>query len=196
MKKFTPFLLMLFSAVFLFSCEDCDSVSIHEPVDQELDWLVYAQNDSALFELYTTADDEEPDTILYRRTGIYADNVPGDGYSIEDDCIEQLNTQVTNIVEDKARSQPFLATYILTKPDSLTIKIGVGNKETWTLDQSTATTQETIGELTFNNVYTLTGKSTDADQVKTVLFNKEFGFLKITFNNGKYLSLFDYKRQD
>jgi hypothetical protein len=177
------FLLLLFASATLAACDDCGDISITDPTPEDMQWLVYGTTrDTALF------SNEDGDTLTYLRTGIYPQNVPGDGYSISDDCIEQRNTQVTNIIEDKDRKMPYLGTFILKKPDSLIVRVGVGNKNAWEIKGTDETQQVTVGEKTYSDAYVLKADST-ADGPKEVYFNKQDGFLKVEFYGGKKLEL-------
>lgn len=176
------FLLLVFASAFLAACEKCNNINITEPTQSEIAWLVYNSNDTLYFRT------EAGDTVMYRRTGIYAQNVPGEGYSVEDECIEELNTRVTNILEEEQRQQPFLATSVFSKPDSLLIKIGVGNNSSWMVDTTSAMQEVTVLGNTYD-AFVFEGTNTTATAPKTVYFNKIDGFLKIEFNDGKKLEL-------
>lgn len=176
------FFLLMFASATLAACDNCGDISITDPTPEDMQWLVYGNGDTALFR------NELGDTVMYLRTGIYPQNVPGDGYSISDDCIEQRNTQITNIIEDKDRRMPYLGTFILKKPDSLFVRIGVGNKNAWDLKTATDELQEvTVGETPYN-AYVFKADST-AGGPKEVFFNKQDGFLKVEFYGGKKLEL-------
>ncbi|MCX2741093.1 hypothetical protein [Pontibacter anaerobius] len=185
------FFLLMFASATLAACDNCGDISITEPSTEDSQWLVYGTGDTALFR------NEAGATITYLRTGIYAQNVPGDGYSISDDCIDKRNTQVTNIIEDKERKMPYLGTYILKKPDSLIVKIGVGNKNAWDIKDTDQTQTVTVGEgesqITYNNAYVFEADSTAADSPKEVYFSKDKGFLKVELYNGKKLELVELK---
>ncbi|PTX21313.1 hypothetical protein C8N40_102289 [Pontibacter mucosus] len=182
----TSFLLLLFASATLSSCESCGEISITEPTVEDTKWLVYGQNDTALFKI-------DNDTIMYLRTGTYVQNVPGAGYSINDECIDKRDTQLTNIIEDKERKLPYMGTYILKKPDSLIVKIGVGSKVAWEIKNTDVTKEEVIHGKPYSNVYEYTATPTaDTDPTK-VLFSKEYGFLRVELKNGKTLELIELK---
>ncbi|GHA79077.1 hypothetical protein GCM10007389_36490 [Pontibacter akesuensis] len=181
-------------------CEKCANVSFSEPTLAETEWLVYGNLQKAvadqqrdLKDTILFLDEETKDTIRYFRTGIYAQSLPGDGYSIEDQCIEQLNTQMTNIIEDESKRNPLLATSILSKPDSLLIRIGVDKTGSWAIDPNGVTLpQMLINGKEYYDVYELTGTGTKPTDVKKLYFNKEYGFLEVHFvNDKKKLSLLE-----
>lgn len=175
----------MFASATLAACDDCGDITVTEPTIEDTEWLVYGSGDTALFR------NGNGDTITYLRTGIYAQSVPGDGFSISDDCIEERNTQVTNIIEEKNRSLPYLGTFILKKPDSLVVKIGVGNKSAWEIRPTDETQEVTVGETTYPDAYVFEGSTTTAEEPKTVYFNKTKGFLYVELNNGTTLELID-----
>src|SRR5688500_4742138 len=99
-------LLLFLAASALTSCEKCGNVLITEPTPEDSEWLVYRQNDTTAFQTETN------DTVRYVRTGIYAQNVPGEGFTVEDECIDQIDVQVRAVMEDVADAQPYLGTRI------------------------------------------------------------------------------------
>lgn len=181
----TSFLLLLFAAATLSSCESCGDITITEPTVEDTKWLVYNQNDTALFKV-------DNDTIMYLRTGTYVQNVPGEGYSINDECIDKRDTQLTNIIEDKERKLPYMGTYILKKPDSLIVKIGVGSKVAWEI-KGTDVTQPVKVNGNDYDAYVFNATPTADNDPKLVYFNKEYGFLKVELKNGKTLELIELK---
>lgn len=171
----------------LASCDNCGEITITEPTPEDSQWLVYGAGDTVKFKNLSV----DGDTVTYFRTGIYVQSLPGDGYSVTDDCIEQRNTQLTNIIEDQQRQLPFMATYILKKPDSLIIKVGIGTNVAWEISPNDDPTEEvSVGDKKFN-AYVLEGSTTNANDPKTVYFNKEKGFLMVELNNGNRFELID-----
>lgn len=194
------FFLPVLASFFLMGCEKCANVSISEPTPIDNEWLVYGNAKEAVADQQRNLKDtiiflnEDNQTIRYFRTGIYAQSLPGDGYSIEDECIEQLNTQMTNIIEDESKRYPLLATSVLSKPDSLLVRIGVDKSGSWDIDPNGGTLSEKeINGTTYTNVYELTGTGTKDTDVKKIYFNKAFGFLEVEFVGNKKLSLLEIK---
>ncbi|ARS34441.1 hypothetical protein [Pontibacter actiniarum] len=187
----TSLFSLLFASAFLVGCEDCGSATITEPTVADTEWLVYSSGDTAVFK------DENADTVWYVRTGIYAQSTPGDGYNVSDECIEKLNTQIANIMEDTREAadqrQPYLGTLILSKPDSLLVRIGVGTQATWSIDTAAATQEKEVNGKTYTGVYVLEGEGTKDTDVKNVYFNKSDGFLYVEFNNGRKLELIEVR---
>ncbi|TPE44485.1 hypothetical protein [Pontibacter mangrovi] len=176
------FFLLILASATLAACDDCGNISITEPTPEDSQWLVYGTGDTALFK------DQAGNTITYLRTGIYAQNVPGDGFSVTDDCVSQRNTQVTNIIEDKDRKLPYMGTYILKKPDSLIVKIGVGDKAAWNITSSTPTEDYKLND-TLYTAYILERADTATEGPAKVYFTKEKGFVKVEFDNENSLEL-------
>ncbi|SFH02959.1 hypothetical protein [Pontibacter chinhatensis] len=185
----TSFLLLLFASATLSSCESCGDITITEPTVEDTKWLVYGQNDTALFKI---TDGGTVDTLTYLRTGTYVQNVPGAGYSINDECIDKRDTQLTNIIEDKERKLPYMGTYILKKPDSLIVKIGVGSKVAWEIKNTDVPQPVQVNGDDYN-AYVYTATPTADNDPKLVYFNKEYGFLRVELKNGKTLELIELK---
>lgn len=183
-------LVLLLAATALTSCEKCGNVVITEPTSEDSEWLVYKLKDTISFE--TEADD----TVRYARAGIYAQNVPGEGFSLEDECIDQIDVQVRTVIEDVANKQPYLGTRILSKPNDLVVEVAVGETVkdkaveigVWEIDENGASKDSLLvnGKM-YYNVFELNPIETKTNTVKQILYNKEFGFLRVAFLNGKQL---------
>ncbi|GAB3811058.1 hypothetical protein GCM10028895_00860 [Pontibacter rugosus] len=156
--------LLLFASGFLVACEQCTNVTYNEPTVAESEWLVYGGPKQVIADTKVNLKDtilfknERNDTIRYFRTGTYAQETPSEGYNVDDKCIEQLDTQVTNVIEDQARENPLLATSILRKSDALIVTIGVDRTGNWEIDTN-GQTQSGVKVLqrVYNDVYELTG---------------------------------------
>ena len=182
--------MLLLAATALTSCEKCANVTITEPTPEDSEWLVYKQNDTVSFQ--TEADD----VVRYTRTGIYAQNVPGEGFSLEDECIDQVDVQVRTVMEDITNAQPYLGTRILSKPNGLVVELAVGENVddkavelgVWEIDErSPAYDSLEVNDKMYYEVFEVNPESTAANSISQLLFNKEFGFLRVAFNSGKKL---------
>ena len=180
----SSFLLLLVATALLSSCEDCGNVIISEPTEADAAWLVYRQKDTIRFVT------ELNETVAYTRTGIFAQNIPGEGYSATDECIEKINVQVRTLIEDVNDVHPPLGTRILSKPDGLLVDIGVADQGFWEInEQDPAFDNLEVNGETYTNVYEAVTNSTEVGRVKRILYNKEFGILSVEFNGGKILKL-------
>ena len=183
-------LVLLLAATALTSCEKCANVTITEPTPEDSEWLVYQQKDTITFQ--TEADD----VVRYTRTGIYAQNVPVEGFSLEDECIDQVDVQVRTVMEAIANAQPYLGTRILSKPNDLVVELAVGENVddkamelgVWEIDEnSPAYDSLEVNDKMYYQVFEVNPEGTAANSVSQLLFNKEFGFLRVVFNSGKKL---------
>lgn len=175
---FNSFIVLLLAAAALTSCEQCANVTISNPTAADSEWLVYKANDTISFET------EAGDTIRYARTGIYAENVPGEGFSTDDECIDELNVRVRTVVEDVDEEQPALGTRILSKPDSLVVQLAVDGMGIWEIDQNNPGYDSlAVNGMMYYDVFELTPAVTTTNSVEQILFNKEFGFLHIQFDD-------------
>ena len=187
-------LTLLLGAALFTSCETCDTASITPVTDEDKSWLAYTQPLPA---------DGKPDTIRFIndtnaifkfvRTQLHSAQVPGDGYSYNDKCIDQIDTQASAVIQDVTRKMPGLATYILRKPNDLQVKILVENLGTYEIDEQNPTHPSiTIDGEVYQDVFEENVPGNDTDnkgKVKKILFNKEHGFIRVEFYGGKFLQL-------
>lgn len=178
------FFALLFATAVLTSCEKCGEVSVTKPTPEDAAWLVYKKEDSIRF--VTAAGSN----VAYTRSGIFANEFPGEGFTSTDECIEKVDIELRTVIEDAKDMQPTLSTRIFTKPGDLLVEIGVAGQGVWKLNeqQPTYETFEVNGKV-YNNVHEVLTNSTKAGDVNRILFNKEFGFLSLEFNGGNVLQL-------
>lgn len=187
-------LALLFGAAILTSCETCENASITPITDEDTSWLSYTK---------PVPSDGKPDTIRFSnetgaevkfiRTHLSSSNVPADGYSFDDKCIEKMDTQASAVVQDVTRKMPAMATYILKKPNDLQLKLLVDKLGTYDLDEQNPThASKEINGITYQNVFEITMNGNDTDdkgKLKKIYFNKAFGFIRVEFYGGKLLQL-------
>ncbi|MCJ8166684.1 hypothetical protein MKJ04_17695 [Pontibacter sp. E15-1] len=187
---FTSFLVLLLAAVALSSCEQCGNVTIAQPTVADSEWLVYKENDTLVFEAETGAE------VRYVRTGIYAQSIPGEGFSAEDACIDQVDILARTVLEDLGDIQPPLGTRILSRPNDLVVSLSVGEKagETtedtgiWEIDETSPTHDSlAVNGQMYYEVFELNLSNAGTNRVKQLLYNKAFGFLRVEFFNGPKL---------
>ncbi|MDX5419734.1 MAG: hypothetical protein LPK09_11005 [Hymenobacteraceae bacterium] len=172
-------------ATFLFtSCKDCDT-TVTQVEDEEAEWLVYDRNDSVTF------INEKAEEVLFVNTVLSAQQVPGEGFDISDECIERYDMQGISIIQNTQKSYPGLATYFLKRPDKFEVTLLVENKGEYTIDedQPTYPTVEVNNTLYTNVFEVINTDATKATNMKRLLFNKEFGFLSVEYYDGKKLEL-------
>lgn len=176
------FFVLLFATAVLTSCEKCGDVTITQPTPADAEWLVYRQSDSIRFV------NESGDNVVYTRSGIFAQSLPGEGFTATDECIESVNVQIRTVIEDVRSRQPSLSTRILSKPGDLQVEVGVADLGVWEIDEQQPTYESLeVNGRTYSNVHEVLTNSTQEGGVKRILFNKEFGFLRVEFNGGKIL---------
>ena len=187
---FKTLLVLTLAATALTSCEKCGNVNITEPTPEDSEWLVYKLKDTISFQT------EASDTVRYTRTGIYAQELPGEEFSVDDECIDELNVQVRTVIEDVENEQLYLSTRILSKPDELVVEVAVGETVNdkaveigvWEIDENGASKDSlSVNGKMYYNVFELNPTETKTNTVKQILYNKEFGFLRVAFFNGKQL---------
>lgn len=175
---------------FLSACDTCETSSVTIVSEADEEWLVYDSGDTIIFQ------NETGQTLTYIHSLRYSDNVPAEGYATTDDCIDKMDVQVSSIIQDIRNTRLGMGTYILRRPDSLTVKLAVEGSDTWTLaTQSPAYSTLNVNGADYNNVYEITPDSTKPAGVKRLLYSKEKGFISISFYDGRMLQLVDYKKR-
>ena len=187
-------LALLLGAVLFSSCEQCQTTSVTEVTEADASWLSYTK---------PVPTDGKPDTIRFAnkdnaqvkfvRTHFYSSNVPADGYSFDDKCIEKMDTQVSAIIQDVKRRMPALATYILKKPNDLQVKLMVDKLGTYDINEESPTyaTKE-INGFTYQDVFEKEMQGNDTDdkgKIKKIYYNKAYGFIRVEFFGGEFLQL-------
>jgi len=184
MKKALTLALSLFcTAALLSSCEQCGTPVITEPTAADSAWLVYAKEDSAIFE------DKAGNRIKYTATDSISQTVLGADVDPGSNCFDKLDTNSIVILKDKAKVFPALATFIYKTPTKLEVRLAVESSEekVLTIDSPTYASK-VINGVTYENVYEVTMQKLKDYSAKQVLFNKEYGFLYIELHNGKTLT--------
>ncbi len=178
----------------LTSCENCETPTTAQLTLEDTNWLAYVN---------PVPSDGKPDTIRFTnevnatikfvRTQLHSATVPGDGYSFEDKCIEQMDTQASSVIQDVARKMPGLAVSILRKPADLKVHLLVDGLGVYEIDEQNPTHPSlTVNNKVYANVFEVNVPGNDNDnkgKVKQILFNKTDGFIKVDFYGGKHLQL-------
>ncbi|NDK56562.1 hypothetical protein [Pontibacter fetidus] len=179
---------VLFGSLFLYSCETCDNPTITATTAEDNKWLVYDY-----INYYNPLFENEQDSLIksFKFQNFITQNVPGEGSSLTDDCIESLDTQVFAHIADTTKRYPALYTYILKRPDTLEVRVAIENRGDWAIDKENPTYETLeVNGFDYMDVYEINPDSVKANSVKQILFNKEYGFLKVDFYDGRQLRLF------
>ncbi|WP_018478556.1 hypothetical protein [Pontibacter roseus] len=182
-----PFKLagMFLLATLLFtSCKDCDT-TVTQVTEDDTKWLVYDRGDTVRFV------NENNETVRFTTSVLRADQVPGEGFNVTDNCIEQYDIQAVSIIEDTNKEYPRLATFFLKRPNTFDMALLVEEVGEYEINETqptypTATVNNNLYSEVFEVVRTDSSKTTN---LKRILFNKEFGFLSVEYYNGKKLQL-------
>lgn len=178
-------------ATLLFtSCKDCDTTTTQFD-EKDVEWLVYDRNDTIRFL------NETGDTVTYANTALIAEQVPGEGYNISDNCIGHFDVQAYSVMEDIARSNtntnasPGIATYFLKRENSLEVSVAVNGRGEYKLNPGQPTYPSVeVNDVLYTDVYeVINNDASKATNVKRILFTKERGFLSVEFYNDKKLEL-------
>jgi hypothetical protein len=172
-------------ATLLFtSCKDCDT-TVTQIDENDAAWLSYEHNDTVNFL------NELGDTVQYVNIAMRAEQIPGEGFNISDDCIEHYDVQAFAILEEQTKKNPSLMTYFIKRENSFLVSLAVEGRGDYklNLDEPTYPSLEVNG-MTYLNVYeVLQTNQADAGRIKRMLYNKTHGFLSIEFYGDKKLEL-------
>ena len=178
---------VLFGSLFLYSCETCDNPTITYTTAEDNKWLVYDFVDN-----YNPNFENENDSLIksFKFQGYIGQNVPGEGVSLTDDCVEKLDTQVFAHLQDTTQRYPSLYTYILKRPDTLEVRVAVENRGDWAIDKENPTYESLeVNGIQYFDVFEVNPDSLKTNSVKQILFNKQYGFLQVDFYDGRQLRL-------
>lgn len=169
----------------LGACNDCTtSVATFENGDSN--WTVYNARDTLLM-----VDDTDI-VRVFVNSRVNSDVVPGEGFDVTDACIEQYYTRRSSVMQHAAspRLFPALTVVALKSPETVFINLVVAQRADLPIpDINTPQhAQLTLEGVTYQNVFDINSDDSDSNDVKRILFNREFGFLHVEFTNGRTLT--------
>lgn len=180
----------ILAALLFTSCKDCDTTTTQFD-EKDVEWLVYDRGDTVRFL------NEVGDTVTYTNTALVAEQVPGEGYNVSDNCIGHFDVQAYSVMEDVARNNtgatksPGLATYFLKREKGLEVSVAVDERGEYKLNLAQPTYPSVeVNDVLYNEVYEVVNSdASKVTNVKRILFNKQSGFLSVEFYNDKKLEL-------
>ncbi|WP_244554627.1 hypothetical protein [Pontibacter indicus] len=182
--------VVMLATLLFTSCKDCDTTTTQFD-EKDVEWLVYDRGDTVRFL------NEAGDTVAYTNTALIAEQVPGEGYNVSDNCIGHFDVQAYSVMQDVARnssgtnSNPGIMTFFLKRENSLEVSLAVDQRGEYKLNlaQPAYPSVEVNGVL-YNDVYEVSrSDASKVTNVKRILFNKQHGFLSLEFHNDKKLEL-------
>ena len=180
-------LSLLFASTLFTACDKCGEATVTPITESDAEWLVYENQDTIR---YTSNTNE---TVKFILSNAFVENVPAEGYSISDDCIEKLDTQAGRIIQDVKQKWPGMATYILKKPGDLTVSLVLQGNKGINIDENNPTyATKNINGLNYQDVFEIkydSTSSTKTGELKHLYFNKENGFIEVKYFGGKSLQL-------
>jgi hypothetical protein len=175
----------ILAALLFSSCKKCDPTTSTEMNEDDVKWLVYDRGDTVFFQ------NESGDSVTYVNTILRAENVPGEGYNMSDECISHFDVQAYSVIQDTKQEYPAIMSFFLKTETKFDLILAVNNSGEQKVDvtQPTHATYE-INETTYNNVFEVV-KTDDAkgQNLKRLLFNQEHGFLSVELFDGRKLEL-------
>lgn len=185
MKHLLKLVAVFVFAAFLFtSCKECD-VTTTQIEEEDVEWLVYERPDTIHFLT------EAGDTVIYRNTLLRAEQIPGEGYNVSDNCIGQFDVQAVSVMEDVERVSPGIAVVFIKRENVFDLSLLVAERGEFKLNlaEPNYETYE-LNDVIYTDVYqVMSNNANDEKNVKRILFNKTHGFLSLEFHNDKKLVL-------
>lgn len=180
--------VVMLATLLFTSCKDCDTTTTQFD-EKDVEWLVYDRGDTIRFL------NEGGDTVTYTNAALIAEQVPGEGYNISDNCIGHFDVQAYSVMEDVVKNSttrsPGLATYFLKREKGLEVSVAVNERGEYELNLAQPTYPSVeVNDVLYADVYEVTNNdASKATNVKRILFNKQHGFLSLEFHNDKKLEL-------
>jgi hypothetical protein len=172
--------LLLFS-----SCNDC-TTSVAQFENGDSDWTVYEARDTLLMVDRTNI------VRVFVNTRVNSDPVPGDGFDVTDPCIEQYYTRRSSVMQHASspRLFPALTVVALKTPETVRINLVVAQRADLPIPDinSPQHAQYTLEGVTYQNVFDIINEESGPDGVSRILFNRDFGFLRVEFADGRILT--------
>jgi len=171
-SRFTLLLSFVAGALLLSSCDKCGTATYAEPTAQDLEWLVYEQNDSIKY----VNQDNVP--LIFTRVNAVTNQLPGQGFSASDDCIERYDVQYATTMQDLKNQHPTFGTVVSRLSDTLLVQVMLENRGIYTIDVDNPDfpVKEVNGK-EYTDVYEINADSTRTYSLKHLLFNKTHGVL-------------------
>lgn len=180
------YLSLLGALLWLSSCNTCET-SVAQFLNDDATWTVYNPNDT----LRMSDKFAGTDTVrVFVHTRLNADPIPGDGFGPADACIEQYYTRRTSVMQHNARRLPALTVMAIRTPDSLRVSLIVAQRAELLIPDlnNTLPDPQILEGVTYQNVYEVLNPESGENGVSRILFNREFGFLRVDYANGRSLT--------
>ncbi|WP_439882060.1 hypothetical protein ACSX1A_02640 [Pontibacter sp. MBLB2868] len=186
--SFKTILFLLFASSLLGSCtEKCGDPTITPITESDAEWLVYDTPDTIKY----TSNTKE--TVKFVLSNAFTEQIPGEGYSVTDDCIDKQDTQAGRIIQNVSQKWPGMATYVIKRPNNLIVSLVLQGNGSFEIDENNPTYPTLpINGLNYKDVFEIkkdTSSTTKVGDVKQILFNKENGYIKVVYFGGKSIQL-------
>jgi hypothetical protein len=173
----------------LSSCNDC-TTSVVQFEESDNEWLVYSQQE----ELHMVDErDLEQDTVfIFKNSTIKSEQVPGEGFGVADACIEQYDTRRASVMQEVSAKKrlPGLSVVALKRPNDLQVSLVVINRGEFPIPDLNTPQYASlpINGVTYQNVFKIVNPDSSSNGVSRILFNKEYGFLKVVYHQDSVLN--------
>ncbi|MCC9166814.1 hypothetical protein [Pontibacter harenae] len=171
-STFTLMLSFVVGALLFSSCDKCDEVKYSRATTDDLEWLVYGQDDSIKFV------NQDNVLLTFTRVNATENQLPGEGYSASDECIEKVDVQHLVTMQDLKNQHPTFGTAVTRSSDKLKVNVMLESRgmHEINVENPDFETLEVNGQ-NYSNVYEITADSTRTYSLKRLLFNKSHGVL-------------------
>lgn len=172
--------------LFLSSCNDC-STSVTTPFEpEETTWTVYTNGAKLLMA------DELDSVYTFTHTQLSSVPVPGEGFEVSDACIEQYDTRRVSVMQESSapkKKLPGLSVIALKRPNDLQVTLAVSNRGNFQIPDINTPQHASlvVRGVTYTNVFSIINPDSSTQGVSRILFNREYGFLRVAYYNDKTL---------
>ncbi|MHC2990491.1 hypothetical protein OB13_02390 [Pontibacter sp. HJ8] len=178
---------MCCGTLLLSSCNDCAPSVITPFQPEETSWTVYSQGATLKMA------DERDSVYTFTHTRLSSDPVPGEGFEVTDACIEQYDTRRASVMQESSttpkKKLPGLSVIALKRPNDLQVTLAVSNRANFQIPDINTPQHASlvVKGVTYTNVFSIINPDSSTQGVSRILFNKEFGFLRVVYYNDSVL---------
>ena len=172
-------------ALFLSSCNDC-TTSVAQFDDADNEWLVYGTQEE--LQMVDERDLNQDTVFVFKNSSIKSEQMPGEGFDVTDACIEQYDTRRASVMQNSSGDElPGLTVVALKRPNDLQVSLVVINRGEFPIPDLNTPQYDSlvINGFTYRDVFQLAHPDSSSIGVSRVLFNKEYGFLKVVYHNDR-----------
>jgi hypothetical protein len=136
--------------------------------------------------------DERDSVFTFTHTQLNSVPVPGEGFEVTDACIEQYDTRRASVMQETGtpkKKLPGLSVIALKRPKDLQVTLAVSNRANFQIPDINTPQHASlvVRGVTYTNVFSIINPDSSTQGVSRILFNREYGFLRVVYFNDKVL---------